>query len=364
MGHPPIRGWQIDVGAAEIARIAEAIQARQISQGPLTEEFEAALAHRLGVPHVVCTTSGTSALMLSYLALGVGPGSEVVIPDRTYVATANAALLLGARVVLVDVEPSRPVMDPERLAEAITPRTRVIVPVHLNGHAAQMDAILPLAAGRGIPVVEDACQAFLSQRHGRCLGTLGRFGCFSLGLAKLLTTGQGGFVVCHSESDRNHLRRLRNQGLSGGSLDEPIHMLGSNCKLTDIQAAVGLAQMARLDGRVARQRAIQESYVAGLQNLPDLQTVPVDLAAGEIPLRAEYLVDERASFVQEMRENGIEVNPHPVSLHLFPHLGVARRDFPNSLRYSGRVVTLPSGPDQPLENVQQTIAVIRKIKAS
>ncbi|MBF0176628.1 MAG: DegT/DnrJ/EryC1/StrS family aminotransferase [Magnetococcales bacterium] len=362
MGATPIRGWQIEVGTPEIDRISAGIQARQISQGPLTEQLEEALAARLGVAHVVCTTSGTSALMMSYLALGVGPGSEVIIPDRTWVATANAALLLGAKVRLVDVEPSRPVMDPDRLLAAITPRTRAIIPVHLNGHAASMEAILAVAEQHGIPVVEDACQAFLSRHHGRPLGTAGRMGCFSMGLAKLLTTGQGGFIACHDTADRDTLRRIRNQGLSGSSLDENITMLGGNFKFTDIQAAVGLAQMDRLDARIVRQRTIQEHYLAGLQHLPQLQTIPVNLATGEIPLRAEYLVDERAAFVQHMRLRGIEVNPHPVSLHQFPHLMAESQDFPHSLRYSGRVVTLPSGPDQPLENVAQTIDAIHSLR--
>lgn len=355
-----IRVWKIDVGAAAPQSVATAIVNQHISQGPLTEELEQRLSELLGVPHAVCTTSGTNALLLSYLALGIGPDTEVILPDRTWVATANAALLLGAKVVLADVKANTPLIDPAEIDRLVTPATRAIVPVHLNGRQAFIDEVMKVADRHGIPVVEDACQALMARHNERQLGTFGRFGCFSMGMAKLLPTGQGGFVVCRDAEDAARLRQIRNQGLTGASLVERHGRLGGNFKFTDVQAALALSQMDGLSARVERQKAILAAYRAGLGNLAAFRCLDVAVDAGEVPLRPEFLCSERDRFVAEMTAEGIEVMPNSPNLSQYGHIGSAR-SLPQAEIFTNHMVTLPGGPDQDMNDIRRTIDTIRRI---
>lgn len=359
IANPPIGWWRTSIGEEEIARIVQAVRDERLGQGPITVEFEEALAALLGVPHVVCTTSGTVALTIALLAAGVRAGDEVIIPNRTWVATANSAVLLGAQVRLVDVQPSSMVVDPDEVESAITSKTKAIIPVHLNGRAADMGRILTIARERGITVIEDACQALCSQHKGQYLGTFGRFGCFSLGVAKLLTTSQGGFVVCHSDADWNRLRQIRNNGLSGSVMDEISDVgVSGNFKYIDLLAAIGLGQLKRLEARIERQRAIYQRYQSGLDSVRILSPTPkVDLDAGEIPFRAEFLCMQRRDFIAKMAARGITVITQSPNLNAYPHLP-NERTFPHAQIYSANLVTLPSGPEQPLENIDKTIEII------
>ncbi|MBF0425974.1 MAG: DegT/DnrJ/EryC1/StrS family aminotransferase [Magnetococcales bacterium] len=352
--------WWIEVGEAEIARIAEAIRGRHISMGPVTAAFEEAIGHYLGVAHVVCVPSGSMALTMALMAAGVGPGDEVLVPDRTWIATATAPRLLGARVVLVDVRADGLVIDESQVEERITARTRAILPVHVNGTPAALGPLLEIAKRHGVTLIEDACQAFSSRYQGRCLGTFGRFGCFSLGLNKLLTTGQGGFVVCHDADDARLLRRIRNQGLSGADLSECHQISGSNFKFTDIQAAMGLAQMERLPARVEHQRAVYRAYAAGLADIPWLELTRVDLDAGQVPLRTEYVCLHREALIEALRRHDIIAEPQAPCLHQYGFLA-SDRTFPHAERYCSTLLMLPSGPEQPLAHVQRTINVIRQV---
>lgn len=356
----PLRVWKIDVGQAAPSAVADAIAGQHISQGPVTEELESRLAALLDIPHVVCTTSGTQALLMSYLAAGVGPGTEVIIPDRTWVATANAALLLGARVVVADVRANTPLLDPDVLSELVTPATRVIVPVHLNGRQAYIDDVLSIADKHGITVVEDACQALMSYHNGRHLGTFGHFGCFSMGMAKLLPTGQGGFVVCRSESHATALRQIRNQGLSGSSLVERHGRLGGNFKFTDVQAALALAQLNLLEGRCERQKWILSTYRDGLADVRALEWIEVDMANGAVPLRPEFLCSARDQFVADMAQEGIEVMANSPNLSEYGHIGCPA-PLPNAKVFTQHMVTLPGGPDQSQDDILGVVRTIRRV---
>lgn len=354
--------WNTALGEAEIDAVARAIRNRCVSQGRVTEEFEGRLAALLGVPHVVCATSGTAALMLAYLAAGIGPGSEVVVPNRTFIATAHAAALLGATVRLVDVGFPRPVIDVSRIEAAITPATRAIVPVHINGMAADVDAVARIAARHGLTLIEDAAQGFMSRFKGRLCGVLSRFGCFSLSMGKLLTTGQGGFVVCHDPADDTLLRRIRSHGVLQVKRDVNYDILGGNFKFTDILAAVGLAQLDRIEARMERQRAIHRAYRDGLAGLRGIRLLEVDLEAGELPVQAEALCSERDRLVAELAALGVEAVCQVPDLSRSPHLRNPQ-PFAVSPRYSDAIVILPCGPDQPLENVQAAIAAVRSLDA-
>lgn len=184
--------WRTALGPEEIEMVVESIRAEHISGGPVTAQLEQAIGATLGVPYVVCTTSGSMALTLAMMILGVGHGDEVIVPNRTFMATAHAALMLGAKIRLVDVRPDIPAMDTDQLEAAVTPRTKAIVAVHLNGRATDMKAVNEIARRHGVAVVEDAAQAFLSKTRRGWLGAQSDLGCYSLGMTKLVSTGQGG----------------------------------------------------------------------------------------------------------------------------------------------------------------------------
>jgi dTDP-4-amino-4,6-dideoxygalactose transaminase len=178
------------------------------------------------------------ALTMSLLTLGIGPGDEVIVPNRTFMATAHAALILGAKVRLVDVLPDRPLLDVAQVEAAITPRTKAVLAVHLNGRAVDMPALKALAPRHNLKVVEDAAQAFLSKGSFGWLGAQSDFGCFSLGMTKLVSTGQGGFVVTRDESLYHRMRRVQCHGVVDTLIDT-YEMLGSNFKFNDVLASIG-----------------------------------------------------------------------------------------------------------------------------
>ena len=241
-----ISWWKINLGKDEVKNIKGAISNRYVTQGVLTEKLERHLAEILNVPYVVLTTNGSSALLMALIALGIKPGDEVIIPDLTFVATAQAPLLLGAKVRLIDVKPRKPVIDVNKIEEAITSKTKVIIPVHLNGRAADIKNINKIAAKYNLKVIEDCAQAFCSKNSFGYFGTQSDVGVFSLGIAKLITTIQGGFLATRDESLFKRLKKIRNHGLSSYTPDfsDP-DILGFNFKFNDVLASVGLSQIKR-----------------------------------------------------------------------------------------------------------------------
>jgi perosamine synthetase len=287
--------WIPQFGAEEKALVAAVIDSGFLNDGQVTTQFEMRVAELLGCKHVVATTSGTIAIFLALAGVGVGPGDEVIVPDVTFIATANAVTLAGAKPVLVDVDPLRLTLDPQCVERAITLRTKAIVPVHVSGRAADLGALIDIAAHHGLAVIEDAAEGFLSKYNGRCLGTFGIAGCFSLSPNKTITTGQGGLVA--TDDDRLHarLRELKDQGrpMRGTGGDDTHLSIGYNFKLTNLQAAVGLAQLNDLPRRLERMRSIYRGYVEGLHGVKGISVLPFCVAAGELPQWTDALVDRR-----------------------------------------------------------------------
>lgn len=216
------------------------------------------------------TSSGTAALHLACRELGLGPGDEVLVPAMTFAASANAVLYTGATPVFVDVDPTTFTIDPERAAAAITPRTRAIMVVHLYGHPTDMDAIGAIASDHGLAVVEDATEALGSLHRGELCGTLGDFGCFSFNGNKVITSGGGGMVLARDPARLRHIRHLSLQARVPGNPEYLHDELGFNYVLSNLHAAVGLAQLERLDELLARRREIAARYAAGLAAAGDL----------------------------------------------------------------------------------------------
>src|SRR5437588_3858813 len=205
-----------EVGELEKSKVAEVIASNYINDGRVTREFEQRIAERIGVKYCVGVTSGTAALSLALIAVGVEPGDEVLVPDLTFIATANAARMIGAEVKLVDAEPRRFTIDVEKAAAAIGPRTRAIVPVDVNGRGADYDALEALAKEKNLNIVCDAAEGLGSKYRGRNLGTFGDAACFSFSANKTVTSGQGGMVATNSEDVYHRLLELKDQGRRHG----------------------------------------------------------------------------------------------------------------------------------------------------
>ncbi|MBU0481262.1 MAG: DegT/DnrJ/EryC1/StrS family aminotransferase [Proteobacteria bacterium] len=344
--------WRIDLGDSEAESVRQAINARCINQGKLCREFEERVEARLNVGHAVTCANGSAALFLALLSCGVEPGDEVIVPAVTYIATAHAVKLAGARVRLVDVQEDRPLLDPVAVGRAITPLTRAIIAVHLNGCACDINGLRRY----GLPVIEDAAQAFCSRGPDGWLGTLGDAGAYSMSIAKIMTTGEGGFMVSNNRNTAGAARCLRNQGVEVIA-DNVFDRFGFNFRLTDIQAAIGLAQFAQLPRKIEAVRNVYRFY---REAVPGLHILPVDLDGGELPLWTQGVSSNRDFLISRLGEQGIQVRPFNPCLADSPQLE-ATGDFPNARRFAEQVFTLPSGPDQSGEDLEKVARALREV---
>ena len=231
--------------------------------------FEKAFAEHLGVKHAISTSSCTGALHMGLAALGVGPGDEVILGDINWIASAAPLTYVGATPVFVDVLPDSWCLDPARVEQAITPRTKAIIAVHLYGNVCDLDALARIAAAHGLPLIEDAAEALGSQWRGRAAGSLGAFGTFSFHGTKTMTTGEGGMFVTQDSALYEHVLNLSNHGRVRGQTKQfwP-DMVGFKYKMSNVQAAIGCAQVARLDRLIERKRAVFDGYRSRLAGLP------------------------------------------------------------------------------------------------
>lgn len=245
--------------------------------GRKVDEFSKAFAAFQGASHAVCVPNGTLALEAALESLGVGPGDEVITSAWTFIATASAILTLGARPVFVDIDPTTNTIDPARVADAITPKTRAIVPVHIGGLPADMDGVLQVARTSGLPVLEDACQAWGAHWNGQGVGTIGDLGCFSFQESKNITAGEGGAVVTNSEELYGRIWSIHNTGRtpeSAGMFD--FAMVGRNLRMTEWQAAILLAQLERMPGQMTRRDHNAARITGALSDLSGLTPLRID----------------------------------------------------------------------------------------
>mgnify|MGYP000845345629 FL=1 len=338
----------------EAAYVSDCVTSGWISSaGDYLARFEQGMAALCQVGHGVACANGTAALHLACAALGLGPGDEVICPAFSIISTANSIVQTGATPVLVDVEPDTLCLDPALTAQAVTPRTRAIMPVHMYGHPAEMDPLMDLARQHGLAVIEDAAQVHGGGYKGRPLGGIGQMGCFSFFANKLITTGEGGMVVSDDPELAQKLRRLRN--LAHGPKRFEHHELGFNYRLTNLQAALGLAQLERLEATKARKAAIGDRYNHNLADLPGVtlywgrhrpQASPVMWMYG---LLLPPGLDRDAA-MDRLREQGVDTRAFFLPLHQQPmydgaHPGLPdlRGGHPVSEDAGRRGLYLPSG---------------------
>ena len=325
-----IRLARPDVGAEELEAVAAVVETGQLTMGPKVAEFEAALAEACGTRHAVAVSSGTAALHLAVLALGIGPGDEVLVPAYTFPATANVVALAGARPVLVDVDPETMNVDPEAAHAAVTPRTKAIMPVHLFGRPARLEE-LP-----GLPLLEDAAAAIGAERRGRRCGGLGVAGCLSFHPRKTVTTGEGGAVTTSDDAVAASVRQMRHHGWATAD-DMPVP--GLNYRIPDVLCAIGIPQVLRLDELVEARARVAAAYAERLRDLPVL--LPSADEGDRHGWQAYVIqVDRRDELLAALRAQGIEAQIGTYALHL---LGAYREqgEFPGARRAFERALALP-----------------------
>ncbi|HUX70816.1 MAG TPA: DegT/DnrJ/EryC1/StrS family aminotransferase [Cellulomonadaceae bacterium] len=337
-----------DLSGKESLYVNECIDSTWISSvGHFITDFEVAFAKVAGCKHVVATNNGTTALHLALSAIGIGPGDEVIVPTLTYIATANAVMYCGATPVFVDVEPDTMNVDPEDVENRITPRTKAIIPVHLYGHPADMTAIAEIAARHGLVVVEDAAEAHGAQVDGRPVGSLGHVGVFSFFGNKIVTTGEGGAVTTDDDALAQRLRLLRGQGM------DPERRywfpeIGFNYRMTNIAAAIGLAQLERIEHMLERRRQIAARYTRLLGAVEGV-VLPVQRPDAR---RVDWLytiqvsgftVEQRNTLIDLLRFDGIETRPVFYPLHVMPpYRSEPPASFPIAERLGAEGISLPT----------------------
>ncbi|MEX2158059.1 MAG: DegT/DnrJ/EryC1/StrS family aminotransferase [Dehalococcoidia bacterium] len=327
------------IGAEEEAGVLAVLRSGRLVQGERVAEFEQAIARTIDVRHAVAVSNGTAALVVALQAHGIGSGDEVIVPAFTFGATGNAVLLAGARPVLVDIRPEDCNIDPERLPAAVTPKTRAVVVVHLYGHPCDVTAIDAVARQHGLVVIEDACQALGASWQDRAAGSFGT-GCLSFYATKSITTGEGGMLVTDDDALADCARLLRNQGEGERYRTD---VLGYNFRMTELAAALGLAQLPKLDGWIERRRA----NAAWLSKHLEGVATPIE-RPGARHTYQQYTVrvpnGRRDALQRALRERDIEsVVYYPLALHqqpLYKELGIGG-SFPEAERATGEVLSLP-----------------------
>jgi perosamine synthetase len=368
---PQVSPW---LGDEELAAVSQTIASNWITEGPCCAEFSARLNLLIGAPYGVLAPNGTLALALGLLALQIGPGDEVLVPDITFIASANAVLLVGATPVFVEVQPSNYQIDVATCARHFSSRTRAIMPVHLYGMAANMTAVMAFARAHKLLVIEDAAQAIGVHYHGRHAGTFGDVGCFSFFADKTITTGEGGYVVCRDGAVYERLQLLRNQGrLDRGTFSHPA--IGYNFRMTDLQAAIGLAQLARLDTIIARKCAILAWYQEGLRDVPDILFLPIEPGSDYVPFRVILICRAAHSLIEYATARGIQCRTFFYPLHKQPCFRYLDRHYDGPLDLDDALypyaiygyehgISLPVFPTLSQEQVQYICETIRSFYAA
>ena len=354
------------VGEPEKKILLKVMESNYLNDGNYTRLFEKKIAQFIGVKYCVGVTNGTAAIALALIGMGIGPGDEVIVPDLTFIATANAVRLTGAEVKLLDIEPRRFTIDVELIKRNIGPRTKAIVPVDVNGRAASYELLEPLAKSRGLALICDSTEGLGSKYRGRYLGTFGDAGCFSFSANKTVTTGQGGMVVTNNTKLYQRLLELKDQGRrfqgTGGNDRHPV--MGYNFKLTNLQAAVGIAQLERLSGRLAQARQRDKWYQEALSGCPGLVLPSLANAAGEVAQWADVLVEDRKKVESILAKFKIGCRPFWYPLHTQKPYLLGNKRFPNSLFISARGLWLPSSFDLTKQQAERVSGVIRSILES
>ncbi len=367
----------LDLDDEERRAVLRVLDSGWLTMGEATRALEDAFAAYLGAPYAVAVSSGTAALHVAGRLIGLGPGDEVLVPSLTFVASVNAIVYTGARPVFVDVSSLDDwTIDPDDARKKITPATRAIFPVHYGGFLCDMDALQALAREHGLAIVEDAAHVPGARAGGKAAGTFGEAGCFSFFTNKNMTSAEGGMVVVSQAEQAERARRLRSHGMTtvtwqrhaGHASSYDVLDLGYNYRITDLHAAIGLAQLRKLDRNNARRRATARLYAERLRGLPGL-AMPFSHPRGDpthhiFPILLDERVNRRA-FMEGMRGRAIQTSIHYPPVHLFTwyrqQYGTGPGLLPVTEAIGRRMVTLPLYPSMGDDTLAYVVEAVRNL---
>lgn len=363
----------------DVEAVADVLRSDWLTTGPKVEEFERAFAESVGAAHAVAVSSGTAALHAAMFAVGIGPGDEVIVPAMTFAATANCVVFQGGVPVFCDVQEDALLVDPALVEEKITPRTKAVIPVDYAGQPCDYDELRAVAARHGIALVADACHALGATYKSRRVGTLAGLSTFSFHPVKHMTTGEGGMVTTDDAELAGRMRRFRNHGIESdhrqraerGTWYYEMTELGYNYRITDFQCALGLSQLGKLSGWVARRQEIAALYDKAFAEVPAVE--PLARRTDRTHVHHLYVVrlepelsgcDRKTAFAA-LREEGIGVNVHYVPVHLHPfyreRFGAGPGLCPVAEAAYERLLSLPIFPGMANENVERVTRRLDKL---
>jgi len=386
-GGRPVRASFLPYGRqtieeADIAAVVEVLRSDWLTTGPKVVDFEEAFAARVGAAHAVSFSSGTAALHAAAFAAGLKAGDEAITTPLTFAATANCVLYQNATPVFADVTRDTLNLDPEQLANKVSSKTRAILPVDYAGHPADLTRIIEIARRHDLVVIEDACHALGAEFGGQRVGSIADLTVFSFHTVKHITTGEGGMVTTNNPQFADTLRRFRNHGISSdarqrqsaGQWHYEMVLLGFNYRLPDIVCALGIEQLKRLDGNLARRREIAAQYTAAFREVPGVITPSVRPEANPgwhlypIRLDLQNLTADRAQVFRALRAENIGVNVHYIPVHLHPYyrdrFGFRGGEFPVAEDAYSRLISLPMFHSMTSQDVKDVIDAVTKVVSS
>lgn len=317
------------------------------NEGSQTKEFEKILCKFLKVKYAVSTTSGTTAIFLALKANGIKHNDEVIIPNITFPATANAVTMAGAKPVLVDINPHNVLIDEKSLIKKINKKTKCVIPVHVSGRGSNIKKIVTICKRKSIKVIEDAAEALGSKNGKKFLGTFGNAGCFSFAPNKIITTGQGGVVVTNNKKTYLNLIRLKDQGRVGpatGSEDKYVSK-GYNFKFTNLQSCLGLSQFKNFNWRVKKLKKIHNIYLKNLKQNTNFKIIDFNLKKGEVPLWTDIYCKKRNSLLNFLKSKNIQSKYYWKPLNTCVPYKSSFKNLSNSKKIQGKMMWLPSSLD-------------------
>ena len=376
--HPVIPYGRQSVDEGDVAAVCTVLRSDWLTTGPKVAEFERAMADFVGAGHAVAVSSGTAALHCAMYAMGIGAGDEVIVPPMTFAATANCVVYQGGRPVFVDVEPRTLLLDPDKIEEKITSRTKAVIAVDYAGQPCDYDRLTAIARKHGLVLIADGCHSLGATYKGGKVGSLADMTAFSFHPVKHVTTGEGGMITTDNAEFAERMRIFRNHGIAddhrrrekAGSWFYEMTDLGYNYRLTDFQCALGLAQLEKLPAWLTRRREIAARYDETLAALPAIET-PTVLPDRDsawhlyvVRLNLDRLRVGRAGVFQALRAENIGVNVHYIPVPLHPYyrkLGYPRNHWPVAEGEYERLISLPIFPGMSDRNVEDVIEAVKKV---
>ncbi len=365
------------IDEADVQAVVDVMRSGWLTTGPQVRKFEASFGHYVGASNAVALSSCTAALHLALAAIGLQEGDEVIIPTMTFSSTGQTVCYFGARPVLVDSEPNSFQICPEAIERAITPKTRAIIPVHYSGCPADLDRIMDIARRHGLKVIEDAAHALPASYRGKRIGSFGDITCFSFYATKTLTTGEGGMATTENADYAERMRILRLHGISKdadkrytaqGSWRYEILEVGYKYNMTDMQAALGLTQLAKCDDMLRKREFLASHYIAQLSSIDGfkLPSVPSHVSSAwhlfVLQIEPEAFSVGRDTFIEELKQRGIGTSVHFIPLHTHPlysqRFGYRDGQFPNAERHFAGAISLPLYPSMTTDDVDRVVQAL------